>query len=76
MLSEITTAHELENEAKRVFKSGVNPNERHEALVTVVKEVARQRFPIQFLQKILNGENAPQEHLPLTEYMVKKFVEV
>ena len=59
VLSEVTTAHELENEAKRVFKSGVNSNERHDALVTGVKVVARQRLLIQSLQVILSDENAP-----------------
>lgn len=58
VLSEIEVLHKFENEAKGVFKGGVDPNEKRKALVTVAKVVARQRFIIQSLRITLNGEYA------------------
>ena len=73
IISEIKMVHELENEAKRVFKSGVNPSEQRKALVAVVEVAARQRFIIQSLRVTLNDENALQQHPQLTEYIGKQF---
>jgi hypothetical protein len=44
--SEVLAIHEFENEGKRVFSGGINPDERYEILVHVAETAAYQHFPV------------------------------
>lgn len=56
--SEVQMVHKFENEAKRVFPSRIDPNERHEILVVVVEATVYQCFLVQPLRVTFSEQNS------------------
>ena len=57
IISEVLAIHKFENEGKRVFPSGINPNERYETLGVVIEATACQGFLVQPLSVTFSEQN-------------------
>ena len=57
IISEVLAIHKFENEGKRMFRSGINPNERYETPGILVETTARQDFLVQPLPVTFSEQN-------------------